>query len=282
MRSDSRLTWYGTLAVLLVLLGFLAGYAFWYEPSSLRVVRRRIALPRSGAALNQLRIAVIADLHAGSPYIDRCKIETIVRLSNREKPDLVLLAGDFVSSDAFGRHQLSIERVAQLLKPLRARLGVYAVLGNHDRWSNALHIANVLERSGVTVLENRWVIVPDRGRNIYLAGIGDAATHGAKPKLALSGIPEGQPVLCLTHSPDVFPALPVACILTIAAHTHGGQVWLPLLGRPIMPSRYGRRYAAGLIREKGKTLFVSTGIGTTGVPIRLGVPPEVTILDIKA
>ena len=97
----------------------------------------------------------------------------------------------------------------------------------------------------------------------------------------LSGVPRGAAAICFTHSPDIFPRLPGTCAVTLAGHSHGGQVRLPLLGRPILPLRTGQRYAAGLVREGGKTLFVSTGIGTSGLPVRLGVPPEISLLSLR-
>jgi predicted MPP superfamily phosphohydrolase len=99
----------------------------------------------------------------------------------------------------------------------------------------------------------------------------------------LAAVPPHAPALCFTHSPDVFPDLPATCGLTVAGHTHGGQVWLPLLGRPAVAgvSIYGQRYAIGIIREGGKTLFVSPGIGTSGLPMRFRVPPEISLLEIR-
>lgn len=116
---------------------------------------------------------------------------------------------------------------------------------------------------------------------MYLVGIDDRMTRHDNAVLALHNVPAKSKALCLTHSPDVFPELPATCVLTIAGHTHGGQVDLPFLGRLIVPSKYGQRYAAGLIHENGKSLFVSTGIGTSIIPVRFGVPPEVTILEIR-
>ena len=282
-KQRSSLAWYAAAAALLLLGVFLLGWGFWFEPSSLRVVRHKIFLARPDAApLNGLRIAVLSDLHVGAPYIGLDKLDKIVRRTNREKPDLILLTGDYVVNGVVGGTRIPIERVAPLLKALKARLGIYAVIGNHDRWNGAMRVTEALQKAGITVLENRWIIVNDRGRAIYLAGIGDAYSHAAKPKLALSGIPQGQTTLCMTHSPDVFPALSETCTLIVAGHTHGGQVNLPLLGRLIVPSRFGQRYAAGLVHEKGKIMFVSTGIGTSILPVRFRVPPEISILEIHA
>jgi hypothetical protein len=255
--------------------------AFLLEPSSIRAVRHEIVLDRADSGdIGAIRIAVIGDLHAGSLYIDADKIRRVVALANDAKPDLIQLAGDYVHATAAGV-AVPIERTAPLLKSLHAPLGVYAVIGNHDRWDDAARVAAVLERNGIPVLENKAVAIRRGARTLYLAGIGDFYTHAAYPARALASVPQGHAALCFTHSPDVFPELPRTCLLTIAAHTHGGQVDLPLLGRLIVPSRYGQRYASGLVHEDGKYLFVSTGIGTSIIPVRFRVPPEVSVLEVR-
>lgn len=269
------------LSVLVLLTAVLAADAFWWEPSSLRLVERPIELKRADAkALDGLRIVVIGDIHGGAPFIDEAKIRDVVDLANSAKPDLILLAGDYVARGMIGSRPFPIERIATLLQKLRARFGVYAVLGNHDHWENAARISREIAKQGIPVLENRSVAIRNGDQIIYLAGIGDRFSDADDQRLALDHIPAEQGALCFTHSPDVFPDLPAACALTVAAHTHGGQVWLPLLGRLIVPSRFGQRYAAGIIREGTKTLFVSTGVGTSIIPVRFLVPPEVSILDI--
>lgn len=227
--------------------------------------------------LKGLRIAVISDLHAGSPYVDTKKLDQVVALTNAARPDMVLLAGDYVVSRNAG---MAIETVAAHLKPLRARMGVFAVIGNHDRWYDAPRVTRALQAAGFTVLENsnRRILGPHGP--ITVVGIGDFKTHAADPASALRGVGANTRALCFAHSPDIFPRLPRLCALTVAGHTHGGQVALPILGRPIVPSRYGQLYAAGLVHEDGKSLFVSTGIGTSIIPVRLGVPPEISALDI--
>ena len=252
----------------------------WLEPSSLRL--SQYDLPGNTEPAKGLRIAVISDLHAGSTFIDTAKMDRIVTLTNQARPDLILLTGDYVVSihRKFGGNPVAIETIVAHLKSLRARLGVYAVIGNHDRWEDAGRIAAAFRHGGIPVLENSHVLVATEKGPLYLVGIGDYFTHAAQPLAALPGIPSGANILCFTHSPDIFPSIPSSCSLTIAGHTHGGQVRLPLLGRLIVPSRYGQRYAAGYIRENGKSMFVSTGIGTSILPIRLGVPPEISLLTL--
>jgi predicted MPP superfamily phosphohydrolase len=257
----------------------LTAYAGWLEPSSLRL--SSYTVDQSSPLLKGLRIAVISDLHAGAPYIDTAKIDQVVAMTNQARPDLVLLTGDYVITGVLGGRHMPIQTIAAHLKGLRAPLGVYAVQGNHDRGESPENIASAFRNAGIPDLENSHVILPAPRNGIILVGIGDRASRGADPDSALEGV--AAPALCFTHSPDIFPRLPGTCALTIAGHTHGGQVWLPLLGRPAMfeASRYGQKYAIGIIREGGKTLFVSTGIGTSWLPLRFMVPPEISLLTLQ-
>jgi hypothetical protein len=257
----------------------LALYAGWLEPSSLRLSVYSVSQPAS--ELKGLRIAVISDLHGGSLYIDEAKIARVVAMTNAARPDLVLLTGDYMISGVVAGRYMPIEKMAAQLKGLGAPLGVYAVLGNHDHWDDAGHITQVLRKAGIPILENGSVRLPQPRQAVALAGIGDIFTGHADPKAALAGV-QG-PAICFSHSPDTFPSLPGNCALTIAGHTHGGQVWVPLLGRPAAAfvSRYGQKYAVGEVHEQGRTLFVSSGIGTSMLPLRFGVPPEVSLLKLE-
>jgi predicted MPP superfamily phosphohydrolase len=268
------------LRILLAVAGLgLAAWAGWWEPSSLRISSYAVA--QSSPLLKGLRIAVISDLHAGAPYIDAAKIDQVVAMTNAARPDLVLLTGDYVITGVVGGGHMPIRTIVAHLKALHAPLGVYAVQGNHDRGENPDLIARVLRHAGIPDLENSHVMLPAPRNAIALVGIGDRASYGSDPQMALAGV-HGV-ALCFTHSPDVFPQLPANCAMTIAGHTHGGQVVLPVLGRPALfeASRYGQKYALGVIREGGKTLFVSTGIGTSWLPLRFGVPPEISLLTLE-
>ena len=186
-----------------------------------------------------------------------------------------------MSKGVFGGTPVPVETIVAHLKRLSAPMGVFAVLGNHDRWLDAERIAAAFEDSGIPVVDDRHVMLKRNGVPLYLAGISDFFSGPYDIGTALAGIPAGAHAICFTHAPDVFPLLPSTCALTIAGHTHGGQVRLPFFGRPIVPSHYGQRYAAGLVHEDGKYLFVSTGIGTSIIPVRFGVPPEVSVVEIQ-
>lgn len=256
----------------------LLGAAFWVVPDSLQVKEYDIAT--DAAPLKGLRIAVIADLHAGAPYIDERKLDEVVRLTNAANPDLILLAGDYVSERGDGSLRMPLDTMAAHLKGLDARLGVYAVLGNHDTIAGREPVMAMLSQAGIVLLDNVYSVIGRSQGPLVLMGLGWEGDAAARRTLALV---QNQKAICLSHSPDAFPDLPSTCALTVAGHTHGGQVALPVIRRPAVAiaSRHGQRYAAGPIREQGRALFVSTGIGTTFLPVRLGVTPEISLLKIQ-
>jgi predicted MPP superfamily phosphohydrolase len=257
-------------------------WAFWLEPASLYNENYEIQLPNWPAQCDGMRVAVLADLHVGSPFNGLDKLARIVDLTVAAKPELILLAGDYVIHGVLGGTKVSPEEIAKDLRVLAAPLGVFAVLGNHDWWDDAPRIQRALESVGIAILEDSSVLVKRGGCAFRLVGLSDYWEGPRDYRGALKTSPSGVPTIALTHNPDVFPEISRPVDLMIAAHTHGGQVNLPLLGRPIVPSKYGSRYAAGHIVENGRHLFVSSGLGTSIIPARFGVPPEVSVLTLRA
>lgn len=256
-------------------------WAFVIEPASLRIVEYRIDVPDWPDSFPDIKVAVIADLHVGSPFIDIDQVVEIVKLTNAQSPDLIVLPGDFVVQDVPGGTAVDPTTIAKTLSGLNATLGVWGVLGNHDRWHGATVVRNSFEASGIPMLENRSVPLTHRGIKLWLVGISDYSEKKHDFDRAFSEVPKAAPFLAMTHSPDVFPLYPYRSGLLIASHTHGGQVNLPFLGRLVVPSRYKDRYAAGIIQEDRKRMFVSSGIGTSILPVRFRVPPEISILNLR-
>jgi len=268
----------GALAFVVVALG-LRG--FWWEPSSLQNENYELRLPGWPAACDGLRVALMADHHVGSPFNGLDKLERIVDLTTDAGPDVALLAGDYVITGVLGGTFVPPEAIASRLARLRAPLGVYAVLGNHDWWLDAGRVGRALEAEGIVLLEDRAVQVRRDECSFWIAGVSDWTEGAHDVAAALEPVPRDAPVLLFTHHPDLFPRIPPRVSLTLAGHTHGGQVRLPLLGRPVVPSRYGQRYAAGHVVEEGRHLFVTPGLGTSILPVRLGVPPEISVLQLR-
>lgn len=260
------------------LLG-LAIWAFWAEPARLTIAEERITLRRS--ARGTIRIAILTDLHIGSPFNGIGKLRRAVERTNAARPDLVCVLGDLVIQGVVGGRFVSPEDIAAELRHLRAGAGVFAVLGNHDAWLDHDRVAKALERNGIVVLEESATRLWTPAGPVWLAGISDLWTGAHDIDAALAEVKAGDgPVILMTHHPDVFPTVPDRVALTLAGHTHGGQVRLPLLGRLIVPSKFGERFAAGHVIEGGRHLFVATGMGTSILPVRFRVPPSVTMLTV--
>ena len=268
-----------TFAVAGCVVAGLALWALWLEPASLTVAEERINL--RSAAHGSLRVAVLADLHVGSPFNGIEKLREIVDRTNAARPDVVCILGDLVIQGVIGGDFVSPEDTAVELRRLRAGVGTVAVLGNHDGWLNHDRVRDALEKNGVRVLEETAQKFSTPAGPLWIAGISDLWTGRHDVAAALAAVnDDGAPVLLMTHNPDVFPLVPDRVALTLAGHTHGGQVRLPFLGRPIVPSRFGERLAAGHVIEGGRNLFVATGLGTSILPIRFRVPPAVTMLTV--
>lgn len=280
--KPTRPLWWRVARGLVGLGAVLALWAFALEPASLRVRETTLTLDTWPSELDGLRVAVLADLHTGSPWNGRRNLRRVVRETNRAQPDLVLIAGDLVIQGVVGGRSVSPEASGEILSGLDAPLGVYGVLGNHDWWLDGPRVIRALEASGVTVLEDTSAAIPARGDTLWLAGVSDFWEAPHDIGRALSAIPPEAAPLVFTHNPDIFPDVPGRVALTVAGHTHGGQVAVPGVGRPVVPSRYGDRYALGHVREGGRDLFVNTGVGTSILPVRFRVPPEVSVLTLRS
>lgn len=225
-----------------------------------------------------MRVALVSDLHAGSPQIDEAFVARVTRLVRRQQPDLVLLLGDFVDPHGTLARPVAPEAVAARLRPL----GGIAVLGNHDWHAGGERVAESLEAEGIRVLENEAIAVGVRGETLWLAGLADATERSPDVEEALRAVPEGEPLIVLSHDPDLFPRIPARAALTVSGHTHGGQINLPGLRARVIPSRYGDRYARGYIVEGGRRLYVTSGVGTSTHPVRFARPPEVVVLTLRS
>ncbi len=279
--SERKISIFRYLRIIVyVLAGSAAIWAFVIEPDRLITREYRLDLPGWPAKLSGLRIAAISDIHAGAPHITREKLDRIVAEVNATKPDLVLIAGDFIATGMIRWTKISPDEIARAIKGIHARFGTFAVLGNHDWWYDGADVRRSLEATGIRVLDDDVAVINVNGVAVSLMGIGDL--WEGHPDLAgtLRKLPKDGITIALTHNPDIFTKVPSQITLTIAGHTHGGQVAIPLIGRPIVPSGYGQRYAIGHIVEQGRHLFVTPGIGTSILPVRFRVPPEISLLVI--
>jgi predicted MPP superfamily phosphohydrolase len=244
------------------------------------VVRRtRIAAPGWPAGAPPLRLVLLSDLHVGGPDMPPARVARIVGQVNRLAPDIVLIAGDFITDKRLATRHYSHDEAIAPLAGLRPRLATIAVLGNHDHWRDAAAARRALARAGIRVLDNQAVQVGP----IAVGGLDDDFTGRADLPATLAALRRLKgPKLILSHSPDPFADPAPDVFLMLAGHTHCGQVVLPFVGPLKTMSRYGRRYACGLVREGGRTLIVTAGLGTSGIPLRLGAVPDLWVVEIGA
>src|SRR5512147_530722 len=264
------------LALLLAIWGFLI------EPGLLLVRHASIETAKWPSALPPLRIVAVADIHAGAPHVDTAKLDHIVAEVNAQNPDVVLLLGDYVIQRVLFGTPMPPETIASHLGGLRANRGVFAVLGNHDWYDDGERVWRAFESAGIQVLENRAIPLPGFSNAIWLAGIADDSTRHPDPAGTFQRIPPEATVVAFTHDPAVFPDVPVRAALTVAGHTHGGQVAIPFWGAIYIPGRSPLRYAYGHVAENGNDLYVTGGIGTTALPVRFDAPPEIVVITLRA
>jgi hypothetical protein len=280
----------------------LSGYAFGIEPMwRLNVTRYAVTPPRWPKNLN-IKIAVLADIHAGEPLMPAERVLAIANHTNTLGADLVVLLGDFAASHKYQGRRVPAEEWSEALSVLRAPLGVHAVLGNHDWWDDLVAQRNgrgpvvggrMLERRGIPVYQNDVLRLQKNGQAFWLAGLGDQLaliSRGNNRRRfigvddmtgTLAKVTDDAPVILVAHEPDIFVQVPDRVALTLSGHTHGGQV--RLFGySPMVPSRYGNRFAYGHVVEDNRHLIVSGGLGCSMLPVRFGVPPEIVLIDVAA
>lgn len=288
-----------TLAGLFLSSVGLGGYAYAWEPAHQGVTRYKLK-PARWPEGRRLRLAVISDLHVGGPHMPVARVRGIVDQTNALKPDLALLLGDFVASRARHPDDPAPAEWAAELARLVAPAGRFAVLGNHDWWQDEraqrelkgpTQSTLALEAAGIPVLENRAIRLETGAGPLWIAGLGDQEAFVLRRRppargyglddlpTTLAMVDDDAPLILMAHEPDIFAEVPGRVDLTLSGHTHGGQV--RLFGwSPIVPSHYGNRYAYGHVQENGRDLVVSAGLGTSKLPIRLGAPPEIVLIEL--
>lgn len=283
-------------AVLLISSIFCLAYAYFIEPHRLVVNNYGLKIKNWNPAFNNLKIVAVSDIHGGSNGVDEAKLRLIVESINAQNADIVVFLGDFASqSKGIGtKLKMDMQTMADKLSGIRAKHGVYVVLGNHDFWYGDAEVKQNFTRIGYKVLDNEIAFIKMNGQKLRLLGLKDHLkvnnwkVFSDEVKQVIQSHEQTGDIIVLEHGPDVLPMITGDLLvsndlrLMLSGHTHGGQVWLPIIGSPIVPSSYGQKYAYGHIKDNGLDLFVTTGIGESILPFRFLVPPEIAVLTIKA
>jgi hypothetical protein len=276
-----------------------AAYGAAVEPFSAPVVRRYRITPAGWPLDLKLRMVVLADIHAAEPLMPAERVAAISATANDLKPDVIALLGDYMTTHPFVSAPVPQEAWSAALRVLKAPLGVHAILGNHDWWDDRRSQSSkrgppdarkALERVGIPVYENDAIRLLKDGRPFWLVGLGDQLAFKLGRRRfrgvddlagALEKVTDEAPVVLLAHEPDIFVRVGRRVALTLSGHTHGGQV--RLFGySPMVPSRFGNRFAYGHVIEDGRHLVVSGGLGCSIMPVRIGVPPEIVLVELGA
>jgi len=266
----------GVAAAPLIAVSATAAYATLIAPRNYEVTETDIFIRDLPERFEGFRITQLTDIHH-SRIVGLGDVQHVVDLANATKPDLIVLTGDYTTS-----YRRYIEPCADALARLSAPEGVWAVLGNHDHYTDPELTTRALARKRIVVMNNLNTVVRRGPDAFQLAGIDDWSWNGTDWKRAFNGLQPGLPLILLSHQPNVLDLEESqAASLIISGHTHGGQVKLPYIGAPVKYATFDLKYANGLFRRAQTQLYVSRGTGVIGLPVRLGVRPEIAVLRLR-
>lgn len=283
------------IGILVLLIAAFLGYAYFIEPRQFVVVQETLAVPNWSPDLNGLRVVTIADIHTGSNYAPPERIRYVVEQTNAQNPDIVVLLGDYVSEakwdgearnrpEGTDRTELKVpfEIIAESLKGINAKYGVYAIIGNHDWYHNEQKIHRMLEEiAGINVLNNEIAEIEENGQKVRIWGIEDLWRNRRVPTVdSYDQLLEKKNIIALTHNPDSLLSAPDGIAVMFAGHTHGGQLNWPFFGPKAVFN--DPRFMDGHTVVDGKHVYVTSGVGTSVLPLRFRVPPEINVITLSA
>ena len=281
------------IGILGILVGLLMFYSFYIGARGFAVDAQTVAIPNWSPTLNGFRVVAISDIHSGSNYAPEERLRYMVEQANAQNADILVLLGDYVSESKLDRSRLNLPEGAdgsELRMPvatfaaifggLRAKHGVFAVIGNHDNWHNEKKITAELERVGIRVLENEIESIQIGDETVRLWGIEDYWKNRRVPLEPFDGLVDKRNVIAITHNPDSLLKTPDGISIMFAGHSHGGQVNLPFYG-PI-PFVNDERFMDGLAVVDGKHAYITSGVGTSVISFRFRVPPEIAVITLNA
>lgn len=262
---------------LLILFVVLCIDLFFIEPNILLTKSQKLEIPHWNKDLDGFKIALITDIHLGTKFVDLKKLARIVKIVNSKNPDLIVICGD-LDAKSISKEEYSTTQIANILKNLKSKHGVIAVMGNHDYVPPSV-VKNIYQKSNIILLENEDYYFSHNAKTLRIVGFKDLWHFKSNPIQVVGMKDKTTPTVVLTHNPDYFPQMPNFVSLTLSGHTHGGEIVLPFIGSFFIPSEYGQRYRNGYIIENNKHLFVSRGVATLSGG-RFLDPPEINILTL--
>jgi len=273
-------------------IGLIAAYAYFVEPRQFVVVEAHLTVPNMDPTLDGFRVVAISDIHAGSNYAPLERLRLVVEKANEQNADLIVLLGDYVSEARRGRNRdaaagtdgtelkIPVETIADNLQGFKARYGVYAVIGNHDWYHNEQKVHRELERVGIDVLDNEIADVKVGDTIVHLWGIEDFWKNRRVPREPFDQLPDKRNVIVITHNPDSLLTAPNGVSIMLAGHSHGGQLNFPFFGPRATVN--DPRFMRGHAEVDGKHVYVTSGVGTSVIPFRWRVPPEIAVVTLHA
>ncbi len=266
------------IKILLILFAFLVFLdTFFIEPNLVQFNTKRLNVPCWNKDLNGFKVVLVSDIHLGTRFVDMNKLNKIVDNINKNNPDIVFICGD-LDALAIVDKNYSIKEVANSLKHIKSKYGVFAIMGNHDYLMSDV-IDAIYQKADIKLLKDNDSFINVNGKQIRIVGLEDLWFRSSNPKTVIGENDANIPTIVLAHNPDYFPRVPKNTTITLSGHTHGGEICLPFIGSLTVPSEYGNRYRSGYIVENNKHLFVSRGIATLSFG-RFMSPPEVNILEL--
>lgn len=280
------------LLVVVLLFGGVLAYAYFIGPRQFEVVEETLAVPNWDAKLNGFKVVAISDIHAGSNYAPIERLRFVVEKANEQNPDLIVLLGDYVSELSRGRNRnaadgedgtalkIQANEIADALTGFKAKFGVFAVIGNHDWYHNDKKVHAALERVGIDVLDNEVESISVGDQTVHLWGIEDLWKNRRVPSEPFDTLTDKRNILAITHNPDSLLTAPQGFSIMFAGHSHGGQINFPIFG-PLAPFN-DPRFMRGHAEVDGKHVYVTSGVGTSVIPFRWRVAPEIAVVTLNS
>ena len=272
----------GFIELALILLGGGA-YGYFFGAGRIKVESVNLRLPRLTTSFRRIRIAQLSDIHMGG-WMNAERFQNIAEIVSALRPNLLFLTGDFLVGHTFNKHsEEDLQDLIHILSPLTKTTPTFAVLGNHDYWTNVNAVREMLKASGIIELTNSVFTWTRGNEHLHLCGVDDVWEGKVRLDKVLHELTGDSPAVLLAHEPDFADesSLSGRFDLQISGHSHGGQVVIPLIGPPILPY-LGRKYSSGLYKVNEMYQYTNRGAGTGRLPVRINCPPEITLFTLES